>query len=81
MIRKSVLTLAACGLLALGATACGSSGGSSGGSSSAPSLSGTDWVLTSMAPSVPNLGRVTITAQFATGTLSGHSCCNTYRAS
>jgi heat shock protein HslJ len=81
MIRKSVLTVAACGLLALGTAACASSGGSSGGSSSAPSLSGTDWVLTSMAPSVPNLGRVTVTAAFTSSTLSGHSGCNTYRAS
>jgi len=81
MIRKSILAVAACGLLVVGAAACGSSGGSAGGSGSAPSLSGTDWVLTSMTPPVADLGRVTITAQFASGTLSGHSGCNTYRAS
>ena len=81
MIRKSFVVAAACGLLALGVAACGSSGGSSGGSGSAPSLSGTDWVLTAMTPSVPGLTRVTVTAQFAGGTLSGHSGCNTYRAS
>src|SRR5690242_5504208 len=80
MRRKSILTVAMT-LFVVGATACGSSGGSAGGSGSAPSLDGTDWVLTSMAPSVPNLGRVTITAQFAGGNLSGHSGCNTYRTS
>jgi len=81
VVRKSILATAACGLLVLGAAGCGSSGGSSGGSSSTPSLSGTEWVLTAMTPSVPNLGRVAVTAQFASGTLSGHSGCNTYRAS
>ena len=81
MIRKTILVVTACGLLVVGAAACGSSGGSSATSSSASSLDGTDWVLTSMTPSVANLGRVTVTAQFAKGALSGHSGCNTYRAS
>jgi heat shock protein HslJ len=81
VIRKSILATAACGLLVLGLSACGSSGGSSSGSGSTPSLSGTDWVLTAMTPSVPGLTRVTVTAQFADGALSGHSGCNTYRTS
>ena len=80
MSRKTILTVAMA-LFVVGAAACGSSGGSSGGASGAASLDGTDWVLTSMTPAVPGLSRVTVTAKFADGSLSGHSGCNTYRTS
>ncbi len=75
----------AVGLLVL--AACGSSGGSAsggadgGGTGSAASLDGTDWVLTSMTPTVPGLSAVTVSAKFSGGRISGHSGCNTYGTS
>ena len=38
---------------------------------------GTDWVLTSMTPTVPGLAAVTVSANFSGGRISGHSGCNT----
>jgi len=79
MMKRSVRVTTLLALLAL--AACGSSGGSSGGTARTASIDGTDWVLTSMTPAVPGLTRVTVTASFAGGRLSGHSGCNTYHAS
>ena len=64
--------------------ACGSSGGSnaSGGSgNSTESLNDSAWSLTSMTPTVSELDGVSVSAKFAGGNVSGHSGCNTYRAS
>jgi heat shock protein HslJ len=74
------------GLLVAGvcvvATACGSSGGSdTGGTSGTEKLAGTAWDLTAMTPPVAGLSDVTVSARFEGGRISGHSGCNTYRAS
>jgi heat shock protein HslJ len=87
MRKTSTIGVAAVALLALVLGACGSSGGSdgpdrgSGGNDAAPSLDGTQWVLTAMVPAVAGTDTVAVSARFAAGVLSGHSGCNTYRTS
>jgi heat shock protein HslJ len=51
------------------------------GSTPSASLDGTGWVLHAMTPPVAGTADAVVTAKFASGTLSGHSGCNTYRAS
>jgi heat shock protein HslJ len=87
MRKTTTMGLAAVALFALVLGACGSSDGSdgadsgSGGNDAAPSLDGTQWLLTAMEPAVDGTATVAVTAQFAAGVMSGHSGCNTYRTS
>ena len=87
MRRISGIGLATIAVMTLALGACGSSGTSdgddsgSGGNDAAPSLDGTQWVLTAMVPAVAGTDTVAVSARFDAGVLSGHSGCNTYRTS
>ena len=75
-VSISTIGLAAVALLALVLGACGSSGSSggadsgSGGDDAAPSLDGSQWVLTAMEPAVAGTDTVAVSAGFAAGVLS-----------
>jgi heat shock protein HslJ len=85
MRKTSTIGLAVIAVLGLVLSACGSDGSDgpdsgSGGDDAAPSLDGTQWVLTAMEPAVAGTDSVAVSANFVDGgVLSGHSGCNTYR--
>jgi heat shock protein HslJ len=85
MRKTSFFGLATIAALALVLGACGSDGNDgpdsgNGGDDAAPSLEGTQWVLTAMEPAVAGTDAVAVSANFVDGgVLSGHSGCNTYR--
>jgi heat shock protein HslJ len=86
MRKTSYIGLAAIAVLAMALSACGSDGSDgpdsgSGGDDAAPSLDGTQWILTAMEPAVEGTDTVTVSARFDHDVLSGHSGCNTYRTS